>query len=48
MSLEQFKKEILGEKVSNYSEQEIQKLFKIALGFSNAFIFIFQNKKSIV
>ena len=46
MTLEQFKKEILGEKVSNYTEEEIQNLFKIAVGFANSLIHNFQKEKN--
>lgn len=46
MKIEEFKKEILGNKVSQYSEQEIEKLFRISIGFSNSMIHCFYKEKN--
>lgn len=43
--LEEFKKEVLGEKSEKYTDDKILKLAKLALGFSNAFIHLYKKRK---
>lgn len=47
MTLEEFKIEILKEKVSNYTEKEIENLFNISIKFAEFALHKFKEEKTL-